>query len=110
MIEICNRAVHGEDIRDVDAKQIINTGIDLLGALEVTLHEFLLTHPLETTVVTADERDEFAESKYKVTTIVPYVEKPERRVYLLTQQELDDFLDGYSEYAEFLVSLEKTED
>jgi len=39
-------------------------------------------------------------------TIVPYVENPQRRVYLLTQEELDAFFEGYSEFAEFAISLE----
>jgi len=37
------------------------------------------------------------------------VENPERRVYELTQEELDEFFDGYSEFAEFVISVERIE-
>jgi hypothetical protein len=30
-------------------------------------------------------------------------------VYLLTKEELNDFLEGYDQYAEFLVSIEQAE-
>jgi hypothetical protein len=109
VISICNRAVHGEDIRDVDARRIINTGTELLEVLDRTVRDYASAHPTETTVITAKERDELAAARYRLTTIVPYVDKPERRMYLLTQEELDAFLDGYSEFAEFVVGLERIE-
>jgi hypothetical protein len=109
VISICNRAIHGEDIRDIDARQIINTGSDLLEFLERTVHEYAATHPLEKKVITPQERDEFASGRYRLTTVVPYVDNPEERVYVLNQDELDAFLEGYSEVAEFMVRLEKVE-
>lgn len=109
VISICNRAIHGEDIRDVDARQIINTGSDLLEFLERTVRDYAATHPLEKKVITPLERDEFQSGRYQLTTVVPLVDNPEQRVYVLNQEELDAFLDGYSEFAEFMVRLEKVE-
>ena len=109
VISICNRAIHGEDIRDVDARQIINIGSDLLEFLERTVHDYAATHPLEKKVITPLERDEFQSGRYRLTTVVPYVDNPEQRVYVLDQDELDAFIEGYSEFAEFMVRLEKVE-
>jgi hypothetical protein len=107
VIAICNRAIHGEDIRDVDARQIVDTGIDLLEALERNVREYATTHPVETSVIARAELDDFQNGRYRLTTIVPLVDKPQRRVYVLTQDELDSFFDLYPEFAEFVVALEK---
>ncbi|MBI2819231.1 MAG: hypothetical protein HYX73_04560 [Acidobacteria bacterium] len=107
VIAICNRAIHGEDIRTVDARQITDVGIDLLGTLGDRLLDYAVTHPAETTTITLSERDEFQNARYRLTTVIPLVDKPKRQVYLLTQEELDAFFEGYSEFAEFAVALEK---
>jgi len=107
VIAISNRAIHGEDIRQVDAKQVIESGLNLLAVLDATVRNYVASHPVETTVIPHEELEALQASKYRLTTVVPYVENPERRTYLLTQEELDAFLDGYPEYAEFLVSLER---
>jgi hypothetical protein len=52
VISICNRAIHGEDIRDVDARRIINTGVELLEVLERTVRNYAATHPVEVAVIT----------------------------------------------------------
>jgi hypothetical protein len=109
VISICNRAVHGEDIRDVDARQIINTGVELLDVLERTARDYAATHPVETTVITPEERDQLTTARYRLTTVVPLTDKPERRVYLFTQEEIDAFLESYPEYAEFIVGLERVQ-
>jgi hypothetical protein len=107
VISICNRAIHGEDIREVDARQIITTGTELLEFLERTVRDYAVTYPLEKKVITPQEREELASGRYRMTTVIPYVENPEQRVYVLNQDELNAFLSGYSEFAEFMVKLEK---
>ena len=107
MIAICNRAIHGEDIRAVDARQIANTGIELLEALERIVREYGTTHPVETSIIGQDERDAFRNGRYRMTTIVPLVDEPRRHVYVLTQDELDSYFDGYPEFEEFVVALER---
>lgn len=106
VIAICNRAIHGEDIRDVDARQIVDTGVDLLEALERNVRDYAATHPVETSIVTPAQRDDLQNGRYRLTTIVPLVDNPERRVYELTQDELNSFFDAYPEFAEFVVALE----
>lgn len=57
-------------------------------------------------VISSKECSEYADARYKVVTVTPYVEEPEKKIYLVNQQELDKLLDGYIEYAEFVVSVE----
>ena len=109
VIGICNRAIHGEDIRDVDAQQIARSGVELLEALDRIVRTFAVTHPVNTTVISGEERDSFDNARFRLTTIVPLVENPERREYVLSQSELDDFFDDYSEFAEFVIRVEQVE-
>lgn len=107
VIGICNRAIHGEDIRDVDARQIADLGVELLEVLERTVRTFAVLHPVRASSITSAERDAFESAKFRLTTIVPLTEAPERREYELTQEELEDFFEGYSEFAEFVIKIER---
>jgi hypothetical protein len=64
---------------------------------------------IESKAIGSDEVDVYISSKYRVTTIIPFKENPVRNVYLLTKEEFNDFLEGYDQYAEFLVSVEQAE-
>jgi len=64
---------------------------------------------IESKAIGSDEVDVYQSSKYRVTTIIPFKENPVMNVYLLTKEELNDFLEGYDQYAEFLVSVEQAE-
>jgi hypothetical protein len=46
------------------------------------------------------------DARYRVTTVVPLVTHPTRNMYMVNQEALDSFLEGYDEYAEFLVAVE----
>lgn len=107
VIAICDRAIHGEDIRDVDARQIVTTGTDLLEVVERILRTYAVTHPVETVVISSEECDSLKSARFRLTTVVPLVENPENRVYELTQEELDEFFDGYTEFAEFVIGVER---
>jgi hypothetical protein len=107
VVSICNRAIHGEDIRDVDARKIIETGAELLEVLDLAVRQYASNHPIEAAKISPQECADFKTSIYRLTTIVPLVENPERHVYRMTQEELDDYFDGYSEFAEFVVALER---
>jgi hypothetical protein len=109
VMAICNRAIHGEDIREVDARKIVNTGLELLEAIEQMVRENGLIEPVSVAIIENYERDDYQSSRYRMTTIVPLVDKPERHIYVLTKDELDSFFEGYSEYAEFVVNIEKLE-
>lgn len=107
VVSICNRAIHGEDIRDVDARQIVDTGAELLEVLDLAVRHYASNNPIEIETIMPQERDKLSTSNYRLTTIVPLVENPERHVYQMTQAELDDYFDGYSEFGEFVVGLER---
>lgn len=104
VVSICNRAVHGEEIRDRDAKAMLNIGTSLLQRLFLFSRDFLLK-PTESSPVTQTEVDEYKESRYRIITVIPYVDNPVRNIRIMDQKELDDFLEGYHEYAEFIVEL-----
>jgi hypothetical protein len=110
VVSICNRAIHGEDIRDVDARQIIDTGAELLEVLDLAVRHYASNNPIEIETIRPQERDKLSTSNYRLTTIVPLVENPERHVYQMTQEELDDYFDGYSEFGEFVVGLERIDE
>lgn len=110
VISICNRAIHGEDIRDVDARQIIDTGVELLDVLDLAVRHYASNSPIEIETITPQERDKLSTSIYRLTTIVPLVENPKRHVYRMTQEELDNYFDGYSEFAEFVIGLARIDE
>ena len=63
---------------------------------------------IESKSIGSDEVDIYLSSRYKVTTIIPFKENPIMNIYLLNKEELNDFLEGYDRYAEFLISVEQT--
>jgi hypothetical protein len=107
VVAICNRAIHGEEIRPQDALAVAHTGGELLEGLEQLAREYAVTHPQEREVISKDEVEAYQESRYRLTTIIAYVENPQRLTYVLSHEELEEFFDGYSEFAEFVVSIEK---
>jgi hypothetical protein len=60
---------------------------------------------IQKSVISHNELDKFTQSRYKVTTVIPYVEKPQINVRMLNQEGLDDFLENYNEFAEFLIDI-----
>lgn len=64
---------------------------------------------IESKAIGSDEVDVYMSSKYRVTTIIPFKENPVMNVYLFTKDELNSFLEGYDQYAEFIVSVEQAE-
>jgi hypothetical protein len=64
---------------------------------------------IESKSIGSDEVDVYISSKYRVTTIIPFKENPIMNIYLLNKEELNDFLEGYDQYAEFLISVEQAE-
>jgi hypothetical protein len=64
---------------------------------------------IESKSIGSDEVDVYISSKYRVTTIIPFKGNPIMNIYLLNKEELNDFLEGYDRYAEFLISVEQAE-
>ena len=64
---------------------------------------------IESKAIGSGEVDIYMSSKYRVRTIIPFKQNPVMNVYLFTKEELNTFLDGYDQYAEFIVSVEQAE-
>ena len=108
VISVCNKAVHGIEIKKDDAEIILESGYNLLWQLaSVTGDDEYLLDPLETEIITHDIVENYEESQYQVTTITPLVNNPIKSIRILDQYELDDLLEGYHEYAEFIVDIRK---
>ena len=106
VITLANRAVHGEHIEPNAAEELAILGVRLIYEIQRAYLEHLL-QPVEKSVITPQEVDRYRSAKYRVTTIVPLVENPTRNIYVFDQEALESFLEGYEEYAEFIVSVEQ---
>ena len=109
VLALCNRAIHGETIRAEDAESVIDAGTELLQAFERLLSEYGVAHPIEKTTITRTEVDAYQAAQYRVVSVIPLVDSPQRMTYVLTHEELESFFDGYFEFAEFIVSVERIE-
>jgi hypothetical protein len=107
VITLSNRAIHGEPIEPGASEELAVLGAELVEEIQHANLERLLT-PIEKTVITSEELGRYESSRYRVTTVVPLVEKPTRNVYIFDQLALESFLEGYEEYAEFIVAIEQT--
>src|SRR2546426_5199987 len=106
VISICNRAIHGEDIRKQDAESVVESGASLLIKLQFYASNYVL-EPIETAPIDKTTLDEYWDAQYRVTSIVPLVDTPYKSVRILDQEGLDELLEGYNEYGEFIVEVKK---
>jgi hypothetical protein len=106
VITLANRAVHGERIEPNTAEELAILGVRLVHEIQQVYLEHLL-QPIEKNVITSQEVDRYQSARYRVTTIVPLVENPTRNIYMFDQEALESFLEGYEEYAEFIVLVEQ---
>lgn len=106
VIALANRAVHGERVEPDAAEQLAVLGVRLVHEVQQLYVERVL-RPVETVVITKEEIKGYSTSRYKVTTVVPLVENPTKNTYILDQNALESFLEGYEEYAEFVISIER---
>jgi hypothetical protein len=106
VIALANRAVHGERIEASAAEELAILGVRLVHEIQQAYLEHLL-QPVEKDVITPQEVDRYRSARYRVTTIVPLVENPARNIYVFDQEALESFLEGYEEYAEFIVSIKQ---
>jgi len=110
VIGICNRAVHGESISKDSAISVIGVGTDLLETLYWISKEFVSGRIIEESIINHDELDENQNTIYRLTTVVPLVENPKKVVREVNQEQLDEFLDGYNEFAEFIIEIVPVDD
>ena len=97
-----------KEIKKDDAEIILESGYNLLWQLSsVTGDDEYLLDPLESEVISHDILENYTNSQYQVTTITPLIKDPIKSIRILNQDELDDLLEGYYEYAEFIVDIRK---
>lgn len=108
VIAICNRAVHGESITESDASVIINVGTDLLEGLYWQVKDIISGRIISEEVIDSSEVERYYKKNYQLTTIIPLVVDPKRVVREVSQDQLEDYLDGYYEFAEFIVDLRES--
>ncbi|QMA54756.1 hypothetical protein HVW49_00130 [Escherichia fergusonii] len=107
VIGICNRAMHGEVISEDSANTIVSLGIELIEDLYWSVQEQISSGSIVSEEnISRNELDYYYHmKKYRLTSIIPLVETPKKVVRELTQEQLDEFLENYNEYAEFIVEL-----
>jgi hypothetical protein len=107
VIALCNRAIHGEAISEEGAQTIVDIGVELLEELYWLTRKQVSTGSIVyDEMISLKESDEcFHKKRYRLTSIIPYVENPRKIIRELTQEQLDELLDGYRDYAEFIVEL-----
>jgi hypothetical protein len=101
VMDVCNRAIHGAQIDRETAAEVVDAGTLLLRRLNAQ-H---IPTPIRTDVISHNDIDAAQRALYRVETMIPLVDRPIRKSYVLSQQQLDRLLEGYDEYAEFLVSI-----
>jgi hypothetical protein len=111
VVSICNRAIHGEEIRPQDAESIINTGSYLLEMLYWLSKSIIHEEEPESTIIDQSVVEGYHQARYKLTTVIPYAgdTQPVQNVRILSQEGLDAFFEGYEDFAEFIVDLRKIE-
>ena len=107
VVAICNRVLHGEEIRSQDALAVAETGGELLEGLEQLAREYAATHPQAREVISRADVEAYEGAHYRLTPVIPYVDHPQRLTYVLSHDELEEFFDGYSEFGEFVVGIER---
>ncbi len=106
VITVANRAIHGEYVSKVDAVRLLGIAQRVIEELEYVV----INHALKSgrvKIISKTEAENYIDSEYILKTVVPYVKKPEMRTYHLNQVELDAFLEGYYDTAEYIVSVER---
>jgi hypothetical protein len=105
ILPLANRAAHGETVRPQDAEVLARLGVRVLLEIRSSYFESVLA-PVEVVPLSADDLNLFLSARYRITTIIPAMENPTLRTRVVDQEGLDELLEGYDEYAEFLVSIE----
>ena len=105
VLSIANRAVHGESVTTESAEMLSLLGIQILDELW-DIYKRKVAEPLQSLIIDSSYLDRLRSSKYRVVTASPLVRNPTIALRVLDQSGLDEFLEGYDEFAEFLVSIE----
>lgn len=106
VISICNRTIHGEEIRKEDAQSVIEAGVSLLMKLYFYASNYVI-EPVETVPVDNGTLAALRAAQYRVTTLAHSTDTPYKNVRIVNQEGLDEFLEGYNEYGEFIIEVTK---
>jgi len=107
LTSILNRASHGEEIpTETKIENILEIGISVINELDYIYFDKIV-EPSSKKIIAKKELSNYMDAKYEVITVVPLVEKPYINKRVLNQEQLDQLLEGYGEYAEFLVGIKK---
>ena len=60
---------------------------------------------IESKAISNEAIEIYLSSKYQVNTIVPFTKYPITNTYLFDREELDEFLENYTEDTEIIVSI-----
>lgn len=107
LTSILNRASHGEELpTEAKIDNILEIGITIINELDdIYYNKFV--DPVSKKIINDKRLSDYMVAKYEVTTVVPLVKKPYINKRVLNQEQLDQLLEGYGEYAEFLVEIKK---
>jgi hypothetical protein len=105
VLSVANRAVHGEFVTVESAGELLALGVRLLDELW-SIYKNRVAEPLKSMLIQDTYLNLLSSSQYRVISAAPIVKNPYMNVRILDQDGLDEFLDGYVEFAEFLVSVE----
>lgn len=103
---ILDRVVHGDILTEAKIDTVLNIGINIIDELDDIFFEKVIK-PSSEKVLSNKELGDYMDALYEVTSVVPLVKKPYMNKRILNQEQLDLFLDGYDEYAEFLVEIKE---
>lgn len=106
IMPLANRAAHGEHVRQEDAEELAQLGLRVLEELR-SLRDEKLTEIKEKQPIEPATLRDWMDAKYRVETVVPLVDSPYRSVREVTQEGLSALLEGYGEYAEFIVGVDR---
>jgi hypothetical protein len=105
VLSIANRAVHGEFVAAESAEMLSSLGVRLIEELW-GIYKDKVSEPSKSMPTDNAYLENLRSSQYRVITAIPYTKKPVMNLRVLDQDGLDEFLEGYGEFGEFLVSIE----
>ncbi|MEW6623895.1 MAG: hypothetical protein AB1420_12345 [Bacillota bacterium] len=106
VLHLCNRAIHGQEVRINDARSIVDIGISLLIHINEILEDYLIK-PEEIVEITHEELSNLQNANYKVVTIAPNANTFLKNIRLVSHEELAQILEGYDDYAESIVEIKR---
>lgn len=105
VLSLANRAIHGESIKASDAENLANLGVKVIAELR-RIFRGLPGEAVEKRPISKQDERHYSGAKYKVTTITPFQDEPYLSTYILDKKGMDELLEGYQEYDQYVVGVE----